>query len=112
MVWFYKARLVEDGPFVPVKVWRGGPLVDGEILDRHYRWQCQVRGETSSRAILQGDNVPVEVEGVRLRNIQPTTERDYLFMVAHAEFSTKHKPDNHDAAPYTPIDWMKGKTVF
>lgn len=113
MAAYWKCRLVSAGPFVPVKTWFGAPLVDGEELDRSHRWQALVRLETSSRAILFGDETPIEVEGMRsMRGLERITESDYAYMLRHADYSTKHKPENHDAAPYTPIDWNKSKPIF
>ena len=110
---YWKCKLVPGGPFVPVKTWFGPPLVDGEELDRSPRWQALVRLETSSRAILFGNETPIEVEGMKsMRSLERVSEADYQFMLKHADYSTKHKPDNHDAAPYTPIDWNKGRPIF
>ena len=109
---FWRAKLVKDGPFVGVKTFYGPPLVDGEVLDRSPRWQAIVRLETSGRAILMGDEVPIEIEDKRLRGIERITEDAYLHLLAHADWATKHRPDLPDANPETPIDWAKSTIPF
>jgi hypothetical protein len=43
---YYKRRFVRNGPWVPVRFWKGAPLdpVTGEELERGHRWQCSVDG--------------------------------------------------------------------
>lgn len=102
---FYRARLVKGGPFIGVMTFFGGPLVDGEELDRSPRWQAVVRTEKNGRAILMGDQLPIEVEGVMLRNIEPVAETEYRFLVAHAEWATAAAPYHPVAAPSSAIDF-------
>lgn len=109
---YWTAQLAKGGVDVGVMTFFDGPLVDGEILDRSPRWQCLVRTETTARAILMGDNVPIEVEGIFLRRIRPTTKANYEYLVSHADYSTAHAPDNPDASPTEAIDFMKMKTPF
>lgn len=104
---YWTAQLIKGGPDVGVMTFFDGPLVDSEILDRAPRWQALVRNETSGRAITQGDHVPVEIEGVYLRRIKPTTKANYEYLVSHAAYSTAHAPTNPDAAPKDAVDFMK-----
>lgn len=110
---YWKAKLGKDTPWIGVMTWFGPPLVDGEELDRSPRWQALVRTETSGRAILFGDNCPIEVDGknMTLRNLERISEADYRYLVKHAEWATKHAPHMPDAAPRTKID-KRGKSVW
>lgn len=102
---FFRARIVKAGPFVPVMVWRGPPLVDGDELDRSPRWQALVGAETTARAILMGDHLPIEVDGVTLRNLEPIAEYEYRFMVADAEHARDWRPSDPKASPKKAIDF-------
>lgn len=97
---------------MPVMTWFGQPVVDGEVLDRSPRWQALVRGETTARAILMGDQVPIEVDGIFLRNIEAIEEAEYQYLKAHAEYSVAHAPHNPDATPHETIDWNKRKVIW
>lgn len=102
---YYQARLVRDGPFVGVKTFFSGPVIDGEELDRGPRWQCLIGNETTARAILTGDYMPVEVDGVHLRNIERVEEHEYRFLVAETGWSVIHAPDRPQANPHKPVDF-------
>lgn len=102
---YWRAKLVKDGPWIGVKTVFAPPLVDGEWLDRHYRWQAIVRLETTGRVILYGEPCPIEIEDLFLRNIERITEADYQFLIDHAAHSTKWKPHEPDASPQKAIDW-------
>ena len=109
---YWKARLVKGGPFIGVMTWHGAPVVDGEEIDRHHRWQALVRTETTSRAILMGDSIPIEVDGVFLRNIEKIDEAAYRYLVAHAAYATQRAPHMPDATPHKPINWLQQKTAL
>ena len=109
---YYRARLVGAGPFVPVKVWHGLPFIDGEEVDRSPRWQALVGLETTGRAILMGDDVPVEVEGCTLRNLEPIAEHDYRFMVDHQRWAQVADPAHPKANPKRAINFNTVKLPF
>lgn len=109
---YYHGRLVKGAPLVGVAVWFGQPLIDGEWLDRSPRWNCLIRNETTSRAILMGDHVPIEIDGITLRNLQQIKREEYLFLVSHSAFSTAHAPHNPDASPTKAIDFNRMKPIF
>lgn len=104
---FFRARLAKAGPFIPVKVWHGLPLVDGEEVDRSPRLQALVETETTARAVLHvgDDGVPVEIDGVMLRNVEPIAERVYRFMIADAEHAREWRPDHPKATPRKAVDF-------
>jgi hypothetical protein len=109
---YWSAKLVKNGPPVGVQTWFGPPWVDGEELDRSPRWQALVRTETTARAILMGDEIPIEVDGVGLRNVEKITKALYDYLVSHASWSTEHKPSEPDAAPRSAVDVTKMEPLF
>lgn len=108
---YWKARLVAHGPWVGVKTWYGPAIIDGEEQDRSHRWQAIVRNETTSRAILMGDEIPIEVDGVFLRSITKIDRAEYEYLVAHSKWASEHAPHLPDAAPKVKIN-KRGKSVF
>lgn len=110
---YWRARLAKGASYVPVKTFFDGPLIDGEILDRSPRWQAVVRGETTGRAILFGDECPIEIEGqMMLRNLERINEAEYNYLLAHATWATQHASHLPDAQPKTAINWNKTRPVF
>lgn len=108
---YWQARLVKDGPFIALMTWKGAPIVDGEELDRHHRWQALVRNETSTRAILMGDEIPIDVDRLSLRNVEKITEAEYQYLKAHGAWAVQHAPHHPAASPKTAIN-RRGKSVF
>lgn len=109
---WWKARLVRDGPWVGIVTWFGAPVIDGEEQDRSHSWQCMIRTETTSRLILFGDNCPIEVDGISLRNIERIDEPTYRYMIDTAKYATAYRPDMPAAAPTTAIDWNRRRPIF
>lgn len=102
---YYRARLIKDGPFVGVVTFFGPPLIDGEEVDRSPRWQARIHTEKTARAILMGDELPIEVDGVGLRNIEKIDEDEYRYLVAHAGWAEQHAPDHPTVSPKKAIDF-------
>lgn len=109
---YWSAKLVAKGPDIGVMTFFDGPLVDGEVLDRSPRWQAKVRTEDFGRMILMGDEVPIEIEGLMLRNIQKITEAEYRFLIGHSQWAVQHSPTSPDATPTKAINWNKSKVPF
>ena len=111
---FYRARIARRGPFIGVKVFFGPPLVGGEEIDRSPRWQTIVNGETTGRAVLQtgNDDVPVEVDGITLRNVEAITLAEYQFLVADAEHAREWRPDHPKAKPREAVDFLSLRLPF
>ena len=109
---YYRARLAKLGPFVGVKVWHGAPFIDGDDVDRSPRWQALVSTETTARAVLMGEHLPVEVDGVTLRNLEPIAEHEYRFMVADAAHARDWRPDHPKAEPRKAVDYHSLKPRF
>lgn len=99
--------MVKGAPYIGVMTWFGPPYIEGEEIDRSPRFQALIRLETSGRAVLQGDECPIEVEGKRLRGIERIDEEFYRHLIEHADWATKYAPHLPDANPETPIDWME-----
>lgn len=109
---YWKARLVRNGPWVGIVTWFGAPVIDGEEQDRSHSWQCMIRTETTSRLVLFGDNCPIEVDGnVTLRNLERIDETEWAYLRDHAQWATAHAPHLPDAAPRTAIN-KRGPSVF
>lgn len=109
---YYRARLVSKGPYVGVTTFFGPPVVDGDELDRSPRWQCVVGTETTGRAILMGDALPIEVDGVTLRNLETVSSEEYHYLVAHAGWAKEHAPSAPDAMPRQKIDLRRMPSIF
>ena len=105
-----RARIAKDGPYVGVRIWTGPPIVDGEELDRSPRRQVMVGNEITGRAVFAGDRLPVEVEGVTLRQIEEISEADYRFLVAHQEWGAATGKGVR-AAPREAVD-LRGPSLF
>lgn len=103
---FYQARLVRDGPFIAVKTWFGPPLVNGEEIDRSWRYQVLVGTDRDARAILQGDAMPIEVDGITLRSVEKITEREYRFLLKHGEWCDATSANHPRTTPREAVDFM------
>lgn len=109
----YRARLVRDGVFVAVRVWFGPPLVDGEELDRSPRWQAQIDGAPTARAVLMmGETLPVDVDGVTLRGIEAVDEAEYQYLLAHGNWAKRYAPSHPRATPRAKPDLRRMPSLF
>lgn len=106
-VHYWTGKFVKNGPLVGIKTFFGAPYIDGEFVDRSHRWQALLGAELTARMILMGEPCPIEIDGCYLRNITPTTEANYSYLVAHAAYSMAHAPENADASPTEAIDFNK-----
>lgn len=105
MTHYYRARLVKDGPFVAVKSWFGPPLIDGEPLDRSWRWQCLVHTDKEPLAILTGGPLPIEVDGCTLRGLEQIAEPDYRYLLAHGEWCDATTANHPRTTPRQAVDF-------
>lgn len=100
---FYKARLVRNGIFVPVRIWWTGGDPDPET------------GDLTSDETLCG-----EIDGRRFdpnasdRHLffDNITEAEYRFMVDDAAHAKAHRPNDAKTTPYESIDLNKMPTIF
>ena len=114
---FYKTRLIRGGPLVPVRLWFGAPVIDGEEQDRAPRWCIEVAGKTDR---IEKDEANPEYRGRVLLDVYrywpycatyPIDEAEYNYLTAHAEWATQHAKHMPDAQPRKAID-KRGASVF
>lgn len=103
----YQVRLVKGGPLVPVRIWFGLPVIDGEQQDRAPRWCVEIDGKTTWR----GELIPVEKAWPWCAK-EPISSTDYEFMIAHAKWARDHQPDHPKAQPRKPVDYHSLKPRF
>lgn len=104
---YFRAKFVKGGPFIGVRLFVGPPIIDGEGQDRSPRLQVMVADETTSRAVLMlGENdIPVEIEGVTLRSVEPVLATEWQFLIAHQTWATENAPSHPKASPRKPVDF-------
>lgn len=113
---YYAIKLVKGGVRVPVRIWFGLPVIDGEEQDRAPGWFVEVDGRTDK--IERDDegyrcSVPLAVESVwPFCAKDPITESEYRFLVSHASWAREHAPDHAKASPRRPVDWSAGRLPF
>lgn len=106
----YQTKLVAGGPFVPVRIWFGAPIVDGEALDRSPRWCVAIDGATDR---LEQDKesgyrcrVPLDPLAVWPHCARyPISAANYEYMVAHSAWA-KDVPDHPKAKPRKRVDFL------
>ena len=108
---YWQCRLVTGGPPVGLVTWHGPPLVDGEELDRSPRWQCRMMDEPTGRAIFMGDEIPIDIDGLSIRNLEKIDEPAYRYLVDHGAWAKAHAPHHPSAQPRRKID-KRGASVF
>lgn len=107
---FYKARLVNSGLWVAVKVWYGQPIIDGEVQDRFERWCIEVNGKTCRFDEEVGHRVPLDcLERWPWVCGRPITEGEYHFLLKRKGWAEEYDPEHPAATPYEPIDLRKMK---
>src|SRR5439155_27202766 len=115
---FYTVRLVRGGLSVPVKIWFGRPIIDGEEQDRSPRLCIEVDGRTCRPEI-------DETTGERIGRVpldpiyddiwpscRPISEREYLFMRRRSAWAREHAPDHPAADPRKPVDLRRMKPLW
>lgn len=102
---YYQARLTKGGPFVAVRVFFAGPMIDGEIQDRSPRWQALVSTERDARMILMGDAMPIEVDGITLRGCERITDAEYRYLLAHGEWCDATTANHPRTTPRQAVDF-------
>lgn len=113
---FYAASMVRNGPDVPVRIWFGPAVIDGEEQDRCHDWRCEIDGRT--------DFIEKSDDGYRCRVAlpvdrawpfcakRPISEAEYRFLIADAEWAKTHAPDHPKASPRKAVDWLKTRLPF
>lgn len=108
---FYRLRLVAKGIGVPVRIWFGQPIVDGEELDRSPRLCVEVNGRTCRFERDADDNIIGRVPLDPLADnvwpycaADPITQHEFEFMKRRATWATEFAPDHPAANPYEPVN--------
>lgn len=114
---WYRTRLVKNGPWVPVRIYHGLPVVSGEEQDRAPQWCVEVAGKTD---YVEKDPDNPEYRCHVLLDVyrywpwcgrEPITEGEYKYMIAHAAWSKQHAPHHPEAQPRKAIN-KRGASVF
>lgn len=114
---YYTTSLVRGGPQVPVRVWFGNAIVDGEEQDRGEAWHCEINGET--------DYIEKDPEHPEYRcripfpmwkvwpycAKNPISEATYRYMLDKAKWAVEYAPERPQAQPRKEID-KRGASVF
>lgn len=113
----YAMSLVREGPLVPVRVWFGLPVIDGEEQDRSPRWCAEIDGKTD-RVVKDKDTgaacrVPIEIDRAWPYCVKrPISEADYRFYLARGTWARDHKPDHFAAKPRERMDLGSMPSIF
>ena len=55
--------------------------------------------------MLAAEDIPVEVEDVLLRSVEPVTEVEWQYLVAHQAWAAEHAPNHPKAEPRRAVDF-------
>lgn len=98
----YAMRLTKGGVRVPVRIWFGAPVMDGEELDRSPRWNCEIDGRTTER----GELLDIDRAWPYCAK-EPIGESEYRYLVEHAAWARDHAPDHPKAAPRRAVNFNR-----
>lgn len=96
--------LCKDGPMVPVRLWFGKPVLDGDELDRSPRWCVEINRRTDR--VDKGVRELLDIEMAWpwcARN--PVSAQTYRHMVAVVDWAVEHAPEHPKASPYKAVDF-------
>lgn len=101
---------------VPVRVWFGQPIIDGEEQDRSPRWCAELDGRTDT---FEYDDsgyscaIPLDAERVWPWCAKyPITEAQYRYMRDYAAWAKAHAPDKPQASPRSAVNVKAAKSVL
>lgn len=112
----YQMRLVKDGPFVPVRIWYGAAVIDGEPQDRAPGWYVEINGQTDW--LERGPDgyvcrVPIDIHRAWPYCARwPISLPDYRFMVDDARYLANAQPNHPKANPRKAVDFATLKLEF
>jgi len=110
----YGVRLVGGGIRVPVRIWYGAPIIDGEEQDRSPRWCVEVDGVTTKT---DDDGVRVPLDPI-YDDIWPlcagrkVDQAEFDFLTRRRAWAHKFAPDHPAANPRERIDVRKLPPMF
>lgn len=115
---YYAMQMVRKGPLVPVRIWFGPAIIDGEEQDRSHDWRCEIDGRTD---FIEGDKT---LDGYSCRVAlpidrawpfcarRPIGEAEYRFLVDDSRWAKDHDRHNPKASPRKAVDWLKSSLPF
>jgi hypothetical protein len=116
---FYQCRLARGAIWVPVEIYFGRPVVDGELLDRSPRWCAVVDGRTDRNDYDDDGNllgrVPLDpiLDDVWVHCCgHPISKREYEFKTKLRTWAKEHDPNHPAANPRQRIDVHKLKPAW
>jgi hypothetical protein len=116
---YYRTRLIRGGIMVPVEIWFGRPIIDGEVQDRSPRWCCMVDGRTDREDFDDDGNylgrVPLDpiLDDVWTHCCdEPISYHEYEFLTRRRRWAKDNDPEHPAANPHEPIDVRKLKPAF
>jgi hypothetical protein len=111
---FYRCRLIRGGMMVPVEIYFGRPMVNGELLDRSPRLCAVVDGHTDREDY---DDAGTYLGRVPLDPLlddiwthccgDPIDRAEYEFMTRRRVWAKEHDADHPAANTRRPIDIRK-----
>ena len=102
---FYTLRLVKGGIAVPVMIWYGAPVIEGERQDRSLRWCVAIDGKSCRFDKDEQCRVPLDVFGAwPYCSGRSITAREYAFLRRRTKWAHSYAPTHPAAQPYEPID--------
>lgn len=105
---FYRARLVKDGPWIGVLAWFGPPIDPdvGDELDRSWRWQALVDGESVEPNWHAGriEDRAQFLAALGIRNIAAIDGDEYRYLAATRQWAASNDPDAPEANPRRRVD--------
>lgn len=112
----YAMKMARGGVRVPVRIWFGPAIIDGEEQDRGHDWRCEIDGRTDR---WEKDDegyscrVPIEVDRAwPYCAREPIDDAEYRFLIADAQHAREHRPDHPKAQPREKIDFNKLQLPF
>jgi hypothetical protein len=109
--------MVRGGVLVPVRIWFGPAVINGEEQDRGHDWRCEIDGRTD---LIEGDRaagywcrvaLPIDRAWPYCAR-RPITAAEYQYLVAHAGWAREHAPDHPKAQPRKPVDFNTIRLPF
>lgn len=100
---FYRMKLRSGGVFGVVHIWWGAPLdpINGEEMDRGYRWQAQFNGEL----------IDFERAWPACARM-PATEEDYRLAIRRQDWARQHAPASGYVDPRAPLNPLDAPLTF
>lgn len=98
---YFKRRLVRDGPFVVARIWMHQETdADGDLIAPE-ELRCEVDGKEKD-----------PVEAWTWLAGKPITREEYRHLDAVRTWARQHAPEQPEADPDKPVDWLNAPLNF